>query len=614
MISQAVGYVGKQYENGFVGYLAQDNFFVVLSLEEGISQNDGQKLLDGLKEELQAAIITNLSEFESQLSAIIVKLNFPAHFSLASGYLNNNVLYVKTVGKGQIYYRRGHEFDLLMDGDKSASGYIQEYDCAVFTTLNSREQIGAVSDMKAFVDMSPPQDIVEKLRNEKYDEHAGGFISLFVEFSSQRETVITPTTSLDPVPVVETPSQDVSGTQVATPKVEQAPVVSPVSPVQSVQPPVQPQEKSRALPRIQFFSSKKFTIVAVVIVFAILVWSVVFGVQRRAAAELQKKFEDSKAKIETSLDKASSEAFINFDQSVVYIDEAKNELATLKQQLGEERKDEVAELEKRISDAENAIVKREEKPSEEIYDLALEDKEARGSTVYLDGDKLAILDNKNSTVYVYSLDKKSNTSYVSSDVKDSSLVALYENKVFFFSKNRGIYKFESESKAKQVIKPDSGWGNIVDMEVYNGNIYLLDSGRDEIYKYLVAESGYSDKSSYFQEGQSVDLESAVDMSIDSAIYVALKNEVIKYVTGAKDQFSTSFPEKSPNIEGVYTNGDMEQIFVWDKGVGNLYVLEKDGKYNRQIASSIIRKAKNVVVFKDKAFVFDGVKLYSISLD
>src|SRR3990167_244381 len=249
MIPQAVGYVGKQYENGFVGYLAQDNFFVVLSIEEGTTQDDGQKLLDDLKQALLAATITNLSEFESQLSAIVVKLNFPAHFNLASGYLNNNVLYVKTVGKGQIYYRRGHEFDLLMDGDKSASGYLQEYDCAVFTTLNSREQIGAVSDMKAFMDMSPPQDIVEKLKNEKYEEHGTGFIGLFVEFSTQ-EAVSIPTGSLDPTPATEIAPQ--AAVQAQSPESPQVAQVSPVS----------PQEKSHTLPKIQFFSSKKFTIVA----------------------------------------------------------------------------------------------------------------------------------------------------------------------------------------------------------------------------------------------------------------------------------------------------------------------------------------------------------------
>ena len=608
MIPQAVGYVGKQYENGFVGYIAQDNFFVVLSIEEGTTQDDGQKLLDDLKQALLAATITNLSEFESQLSAIVVKLNFPAHFNLASGYLNNNVLYIKTVGKGQIYYRRGHEFDLLMDGDKSASGYIQEYDCAIFTTLNSREQVGAVSDLKAFIDMSPPQDIVEKLKNEKYEEHEAGFIALCVEFSSQAATV-TPSPSPEPTPAVATTTPAVSESQTSL-----SPQTAPVSPVSSAQPPVQPHEKSYTLPTVQFFTSKKFTIIAVIIIFAILVWSVIFGVQRREEAKRQKRFDDSKTKIEASLEKAASEAFINFDQSTIYIDEAKNEVASLKQQLGKDREKEIAELEKRINEAENVIVKREEKASEEFYDLALEDKDAQGSTVYLDGDQLAILDNKNSTVYVLSLDKKSLTSYVSSDVKDGLLVSLYDNQVFFFSKSRGIYKFESESKAKQVIKPDSRWGNIVDMEVYNGNIYLLDSGRDEIYKYLVAESGYSDKSSYFQEGQSVDLENAVDMSIDSAIYVALKNEVIKYLTGAKDEFITSYPERTPDIAGIYTNGDIEQAFVWDKGAGNLYVLEKDGKYNRQIGSSIVRRAKNVVVYKDKALVFDGVKLYSISLD
>ena len=408
MIPQAVGYVGKQYENGFVGYLAQDNFFVVLSIEEGTTQDDGQKLLDDLKQALLAATITNLSEFESQLSAIVVKLNFPAHFSLASGYLNNNVLYIKTVGKGQIYYRRGHEFDLLMDGDKSASGYIQEYDCAIFTTLNSREQVGAVSDLKAFIDMSPPQDIVEKLKNEKYEEHEAGFIALCVEFSSQAATV-TPSPSPEPTPAVATTTPAVSESQTSL-----SPQTAPVSPVSSAQPPVQPHEKSYTLPTVQFFTSKKFTIIAVIIVFAILVWSVIFGVQRREEAKRQKRFDDSKTKIEASLEKAASEAFINFDQSTIYIDEAKNEVASLKQQLGKDREKEIAELEKRINEAENVIVKREEKASEEFYDLALEDKDAQGSTVYLDGDQLAILDNKNSTVYVLSLDKKSLTSYVSS--------------------------------------------------------------------------------------------------------------------------------------------------------------------------------------------------------
>ena len=138
MTSQVAGYIGKQFENGFVGYLTEANFFATLSLEEGVTADEGKKFLDDFKQALLQASINNLSEFESGLSGIIVKLNFPAHFSLAAGYINQNVLYVKTVGKGQIYYRRGNEFGLLMDGDKSASGYVQEYDCAIFTTLNSK--------------------------------------------------------------------------------------------------------------------------------------------------------------------------------------------------------------------------------------------------------------------------------------------------------------------------------------------------------------------------------------------------------------------------------------------------------------------------------------------
>ncbi|OGK12914.1 hypothetical protein A3A93_01770 [Candidatus Roizmanbacteria bacterium RIFCSPLOWO2_01_FULL_38_12] len=609
MTSQVAGYIGKQFENGFVGYLTEANFFATLSLEEGVTADEGKKFLDDFKQALLQASINNLSEFESGLSGIIVKLNFPAHFSLAAGYINQNVLYVKTVGKGQIYYRRGNEFDLLMDGDKSASGYVQEYDCAIFTTLNSREQIGEETDMKAFIDMSPPHDIVEKLKNEKYEEHGTGFVALFVEFTSQAEAEVSPpSTTLDPSIATGTPTQAVS-----TPQAPTVPIsVSPVAPTQP--PSVQPQSSNLTVPQVQFFKSKKLTIVAVIAIFVILVWSVVFGYQRRIAAQLQKQIETSQQKIGELLQKSRDEAFINVDQAVVYLDQAKNELASLKKQIGTTHEQDIVELEKKIQETEGAIIKREEKTFEEFYDLALEDKGTQGITAYLDENQLAILDTKNSMVYVLSLDKKAITSYAASEVKNGSLVALYDNQVFFFSPKNGVYKFASESKADQVIKADSDWGSIVDMEVYNGNIYLLDSKNDEVYKYLVAESGYSNKTSYFQSGQSVDLDSAVDMSIDSAIYIAQKNDVLKYLNGQKDPFDTKYPDRTPNIDGIYTNADLEQVFVWDTGVGILYVVEKDGKYNRQLASSIIRKAKKILIYDKQALVFDGAKLYSIALN
>ena len=180
LTSQSASFSGKKTETGFSGFFANEKVFFILAIEEGILWADGEKLFLSFQQELLTQKITSLSEFESVVSSLIVKLNFPAHFHMACGVLYNDVLYVKTVGKGQVYFRRGNEFNLLMDGDKSASGFVKEYDLAIFTTTKITELVGAVADIKVFADMDTPRGISEKMQNEGYTEEDKGFVGLFV--------------------------------------------------------------------------------------------------------------------------------------------------------------------------------------------------------------------------------------------------------------------------------------------------------------------------------------------------------------------------------------------------------------------------------------------------
>lgn len=641
LTSQSASFSGKKTESGFSGFFGNENIFFILVIEEGILWTDGEKLFFNFQQKMLTQKITSLTEFESIVSSLIVKLNFPAHFHMACGVLHNDVLYVKTVGKGQIYFRRGAEFNLLMDGDKSASGYVKEYDLAVFTTAKITELVGSVADIKAFVDMDTPKGISEKMQNEGYAEEDKGYVGLFVEFL-QPGAVVNSSPANQPLPqtigqvpvinqtdlsekFIQPPTNRPQETAVVSPEVAVVPPVTPVAP--SIAPPnqpvmstevVEPMPKKRfSLPflsRLKLKQSKGLTFVIVAVLFGILLWSVVFGYQRRAAAELQKKVDTAKTEITSDLQKAEDEAFLNFEQSLDLITSAKGKYETLKQEVGDKKASDLAAIQKQIEETESKIVKREDKESVEFYDLALEEKNAKGDALYLDGDSVAILDRGNETIYLLTLDKKSITKYVAPEVAQASLVALYDGKVFFFSASKGVYEFTSETKAKQAIASDSDWKKVIDMEVYNGNIYLLDSGADEIYKYLVAEGGYSEKSSYFASGSAINLSDAVDMTIDSALYIAMKDGVIKYVSGAADKFETEYPEKNPNLSGIYTNADVESVYVWDKTAGIVYELKKDGEYGRQVAAGVLRKATGVFVYDGKSFILDGKKLYTIALD
>lgn len=679
LVAQSVGYIGQQLPNGYTGYAHEGDFFVAFSVEEGVTQESGEKLFQNFRNELHNLSVTNLSTFESQISNTFLKLNFPAHFNLAIGFIYKDVLYIKTVGKGQIYFRRGREFDLLMDGDKSASGYLQEYDLAIFTTAKVNELLGEVEDIKAFVDLNPPKEINEKLVNEGYAEEAQGFASIFVEFLSEETAELLPPpedtmqqalvqtteneeTQLELAPPMKTVSEmreqgsqpvesavpPVVSSNAPTSTEKEAPEESTISvtppasavttppPITSaLNPEVPPEAPEAAAPttptvppetikppssgftlpflsRFQFRQSKKISLIVVVILFGILLWSVVFGYQRRMAAEMQKKVETTQTQIQANLTKAEEEAYLNFDESLALIEESKALLNALREEVGSSKEEEINNMAQLIEEAEAKIVKRDEKEAVEFYDLALEAENAQGDAVYLEGDTLAVLDKQNDTVYILSLDSKLIEKYTSAEVGAATHVSTYEDSVFILNPEKGIYEFTTATKVEQVIEAE-GWGNITGIEIYNGNIYVLDEGNNDIYKYLVAESGYSDKTSYFTSAQP-NLENSVGIAIDSAVYIAKETEVLKFLSGAADTFTTQYPEKTPSLSGIYTNSDIEQVYVWDSTAGIIYVLAKNGEYNRQVASGVLRNAKGVFVYDDEAYVFDGKKLYTVSLD
>ncbi|PIZ64996.1 hypothetical protein COY14_03280, partial [Candidatus Roizmanbacteria bacterium CG_4_10_14_0_2_um_filter_36_9] len=142
----------------------------------------------------------------------------------------------------------------------------------------------------------------------------------------------------------------------------------------------------------------------------------------------------------------------------------------------------------------------------------------------------------------------------------------------------------------------------------------LDSKSDEIYKYLVTENGYSDKVSYFNSGQAADLSNATSFVIDSAIYISAGENIYKYLSGDSESFSPKFPEENVSYDDVYTDGDIESVYVLDKAKGSVYVLSKDGTYEKQISSSIFTKSKGIYVYENKIHALSGSVIYSISLE
>jgi hypothetical protein len=359
--------------------------------------------------------------------------------------------------------------------------------------------------------------------------------------------------------------------------------------------------------------SKIVTAIAVVLIFVIFIWSVVFGYQRRQAAERQKKIQATEQTVTNKMTQAEEVAFLNMDRALALITESKDEVSALERDLAGKNPGDVSRIRGIIAETENTIVGKEEQEPEEFYDLALEDEDAKGDALYLEGDKIAILDKGKSTVYNFSADKKSIEKSTNKEVAGATIVGMVKGAIHFFVPGKGLYRFDDDEKATNVIENDDEWGEIKGIAFYAANIYMLDADGGDVHKYTGIADGYADKTSYFSGGAPT-LDGANSIRIDASVYVGTTDGVLKFTRGEADDFKTTFPTKNVAIERIYTDEDTEKVFAWDKKNATMYILSKTGSYERQIKASVLAKATDFTVYKDQILVLSGSKIYTLSDD
>ena len=349
------------------------------------------------------------------------------------------------------------------------------------------------------------------------------------------------------------------------------------------------------------FSKKPAAILIIIIISFFLIWSLISGYNRNTikASEL----------IREKLKQAEDVSDLNLSRSIILLGDAKKDLSNLKKKLNKNSKI-AKDLENLIKEYESKILKSEEKDYLEFYDISLENKNADIQQIYKDDDTMVALD-KSQQAYIISLPKKSIDTRKSSNLKDVISISYFQDEVYFLKKD-GVYRLSPNDKTKKVINNDK-WGNIKDMFSFSGNIYLLDNKKSDIYKYIPTNEGYSEKSSYFAKGQSINLEESNSIAIDGSVFIGFPESIVKFTSGLRDGFSTSYPNEKLKLAKIFTDENTDEIFAWSKQDGAIYVLSKTGNYESQIKSSILKKAVDFVVYGKAIYAVYGSKIYIIKL-
>jgi methyl coenzyme M reductase subunit C-like uncharacterized protein (methanogenesis marker protein 7) len=122
---------------------------------------------------------------------------------------------------------------------------------------------------------------------------------------------------------------------------------------------------------------------------------------------------------------------------------------------------------------------------------------------------------------------------------------------------------------------------------------MADSQNNMIYRYPRAEGGFGTKVDWLKE--QVSLSGVNDMAIDDYVYLAEDNSLMKLFKGTRQNFSVE-PTNTPIVfSRIYTNVDVQHIYVLDSPNGRVVKLTKDGMIIRQYYDELLEKAKEFSV-------------------
>ena len=548
-------------------FIAEHGFYCYL-IAPGTQIAVLQVMLQKATEEIIDWDFTSGGEFEEAVKESLTKAGVPKGASFSSVCNRDQKLFIATQEDAEVYIQRGGKTLKLLSGNKFAVGKLMDDDMFILTVESSSAALAEIGGWAAYL---------------------GG-----ADISGRDLSGLLLTTSVVQKEETHTPRRSEHDPEEESPK------------------PKKERKPFALLERLKGMERRRLiTLGCIAIVGALLVASLVYGLIRRANDKRLKQIEYTKQEVTQKLDQAKDVAFLNSGRAAGLINDAKSDISDLKDQIGaDSNAKEIKQLNALVADTEGAIFKKEEKMPEEFFDLGIEDSNAKGKLIARSEDRVVIVDPRGS-IFLLNLEKKS-IEKQESGVKDAKAVALGETSVFVLGSN-GIVQIDAEGKAKKVLDQDKDWGQIVSMASFNNNLYILDGAKGVVLKYTPTEDGYGGKSTYTKDG-GPNLNGAKSIAIDSSVYVAAESAVFKYTAGLQDGFAPQFPEGGTSITKIDTAEDVEKVYAWDKPRGLLYIMSKNGSYERQIKSAALKTADDLVVTKDAAFILQGQKIVKIGTD
>ena len=175
-----------------------------------------------------------------------------------------------------------------------------------------------------------------------------------------------------------------------------------------------------------------------------------------------------------------------------------------------------------------------------------------------------------------------------------------------------------------VVKKDNQWGTIASLASFGGNLYLLDTQKGRIWKYVATDKaapaggqGFSELREYLNPDTLPDFSAATSLAIDGSVWVSTgQGKILRFIQGREATFAPQGVEPAFGKHlMVYTDDTAKNVYVLDSANKRVVVLSKDGIYLAQYVwkGNVAATALLVPEKLNKILLLAEGKIYAIEL-
>lgn len=492
------------------------------------------------------------------------------------------IVYIVVLGQGKVLLKRGDNLATLMDEPGAISGAVQEGDTLLLISRSVTEVLTHEEINMLFDHLEAPT--VAENMTLAIHKHEGG---------SGGAALIFQVKGLTPVEAEELP-----------PRVRQS-----IGRVHI-------KERLRNMP----IAWRRPTVIVSTMLIFVFIISVVLGIRK----QMGQKVHTEVARILTTAEHAFDEGVALLELNPVKGRErftvARDALAPLRESLSPSSAEgkAVAKLYKDVTDQLAIAMQINRVDPALFYDFSLLKAQATIFSLGQNSDSVALLDSHGPTVATLTIPAKNGRIVAGGEsFRGATLLAMHGD-IMFVLVEGGIHRISQDGKTTSlIVKKDDQWGNIASFISYGGNLYLLDTGKSRIWKYIATDVGFSETREYLNPDTLPDLSLATGMAVDGGIWAGTRNGKILHFVGGKEE---SFVPRG--IEPAFgktlvvaTTEEDKNLYVLDSDNKRVVVLDKAGVYLAQyVWAGALTPAQIVVSEKLKLILLlaDG-KLYSVEL-